>query len=386
MTCRLIHVTPELPSTVGGVADYTTILSRRLVEVSDGAMEPVLVHTGKQCAEGIDVDFPVKDLSGQCSATALEQGIERLAVEAERPAVVLLEYSGYGYATRGAPLWLARGIRRVCGEDGVPLITMFHELYATSWRPWTSAFWMSPLQQYVAARLARMSSGIVTNRNSGVSWLRRHGASESVAVRMQPVFSNVGEPDTLPLFEKRALHAVVFGGGGRKSAVYDEHRDLLRQLVDHEEFSRVLDIGPAEDGMLPEESWSRPLGVLSADEISDRLASASLGVLSYPGSRLGKSGVAAAFASYGVPFLLPDEENPYRTTEPYVEGEHFLRGETIRNAEPRLSKERLAEMSQSIRTLYQDRLHSIHAARCFYDLIQPAAHAASSAQTSLQAE
>ena len=342
---RLIHIAPELPPTVGGVADYTAILSRRLVEVSDGTVEPVPMHAGDQSAEAIEIDLPSVDLSGRCSAVALAETVQELAADAEGWAVVLLEYSGYGYASRGAPLWLARGLRRVCGEDGVPLITMFHELYATG-PPWTSAFWMAPLQQHVAAQLARMSAGIVTNRKSRVSWLQRHQASESIAVRMQPVFSNVGEPDRLPPFEKRARHAVVFGGGGRKSTVYDEHRNLLRRLIDQEGFSRILDIGPAEDGVLLEESWSRSLGVLSADEISDRLASVSLGVLSYPGSRLGKSGVAAAFASHGVPFLLLNEEKSSRTTEPYVEGEHFWRGETIRKAESRLPKERLARSAR----------------------------------------
>jgi len=371
MPLRLIHITAELPPVVGGVADYTAILTLRLVEVSEEKIDPVLIHSGNQPAEAIDVPFPVEDLSGQCSAIVLAQAIERLAAEADGRAVVLLEYSGYGYASRGAPLWLARGLQRVCGEDGVPLITMFHELYATG-PPWTSAFWMAPLQQHVAAQLARMSAGIVTNRKSRVSWLQRHQASESIAVRMQPVFSNVGEPDRLPPFEKRARHAVVFGGGGRKSTVYDEHRNLLRRLIDQEGFSRILDIGPAEDGVLLEESWSRSLGVLSADEISDRLASVSLGVLSYPGSRLGKSGVAAAFASHGVPFLLLNEEKSSRTTEPYVEGEHFWRGETIRKAESRLPKERLARMSRTIRALYENCLHSAHAASCFHDLIQSA--------------
>ena len=173
---RLIHIAPELPPTVGGVADYTAILSQRLVEVSDGTVEPVLMHAGNQPAEAIDVPFPVEDLSGECSATALAQAIERLAAEADGRAVVLLEYSGYGYASRGVPLWLARDLRQVCGEDGVPLITMFHELYATG-PPWTSAFWMAPLQQHVAAQLARMSAGIVTNRKSGVSWLQKHRAN-----------------------------------------------------------------------------------------------------------------------------------------------------------------------------------------------------------------
>ena len=79
MSIRLIHISPELPPTVGGVADYTAILSRRLVEVSDGIIEPVLVHAGNQSAEAIEVDFPTVDLSGERSASALAETIEQLA-------------------------------------------------------------------------------------------------------------------------------------------------------------------------------------------------------------------------------------------------------------------------------------------------------------------
>jgi hypothetical protein len=50
---RLIHIAPELPPTVGGVADYAVILSRRLVEVSDGTVEPVLIYAGHEPTEAI---------------------------------------------------------------------------------------------------------------------------------------------------------------------------------------------------------------------------------------------------------------------------------------------------------------------------------------------
>ena len=125
---------------------------------------------------------------------------------------------------------------------------------------------------------------------------------------------------------------------------------------------------PDDDSVPSGEPWSRPLGVCSEGEISDRIASVSLGVLSYPGSRLGKSGVAAAFAAHGVPFLLFDEEDSSGTTDPYVDGEHFLRGDVVERHGISLTEDRLAEMSRSIRSLYEDRLHSAHAARRFLRL------------------
>lgn len=376
---RVIHITPELPPTVGGVADYTAILSRRLVEVSGGGVEPVLVHAGKESAEKIEVNFPVVEVGADQSAGRLTRAVQELAHEPEQGSVLLLEYSGYGYAKRGAPIGLVRGLRRVCRKGGLPLFTIFHELYATG-PPWKSAFWMSPLQRFVVAWLARMSVGIVTNRFSAVPWLRRYRSSESVSIKVQPVFSNVGEPGALPKFSERDRHTVVFGGSGRKSAIYDGERDLLRHLIGTEHFSRVLDIGPEGGNVPSEESWSRQLGILEKDEVSDRLLSVMLGILSYPGSRLGKSGVAAAFASHGVPFLLIDEEEKSLEdgTDPYVEGEHFLRVDSVKNTGRGLTEKRLAEMSRSIRNLYENRLHSTHAAQCFLRLFTSATDVISS--------
>lgn len=364
----LIHIAPELPPTVGGVADYTDILSRELLVQAGRSLELVLIHAGKSTVATIDGELPVVDRSGRQSAATLADTVRQLAHGTEREPVILLEYSGYGYANRGAPLWLLRGLSCVCGENGIPLVTMFHELYATG-MPWTGAFWISPLQRLVAAKLARSSAAIVTNRHSAVSWLQRYRSSSATPIRVQPVFSNVGEPEEIVPYEQRRSHIAVFGGGGRKAKVYDKHRDSLRWIVNRKEFAQVVDIGPSDDSFLPNETWSRPLGVMSAEEISDWLASASLGVLSYPGRRLGKSGVAAAFASHGVPFVLFDEDDTSGNTDPYIEGEHFLRGEALAGANTSFSDPQLERMSRAIHRLYQDRLHSTQAARCFLDLI-----------------
>ena len=358
---RLIHIAPELPPIVGGVADYTAILSQRLVEVSDGTVEPVLMHAGNQPAEAIDVPFPVEDLSGECSATALAQATERLAAEGDGRAVVLLEYSGYGYASRGVPLWLARGLRRVCGDDGVPLITMFHELYATG-PPWTSAFWVSPVQRFVAAQFARTSVGILTTHRENAKWLETYRYSPDVSVDVQPSFSNVGEPDSCPPFDQRTARIVVFGGSGRKSNIYVENRKLLAELLNNRSFEKVLDIGPSDNIAFPDDDRITRRGILSASEISSVLSFAMLGIVSYPGSRLGKSGAIAAFAAHGVPFLLLDEDGRGET-DLYDEGTHFWRVEKGMDEDHSFSSETLGSAGRAIRNLYTDKMSSRHAAR-----------------------
>jgi hypothetical protein len=283
---------------VGGVADYTTILSRRLVEVFGGDMELVLVHAGNQPAEAIDVDFPVEDLSGQCSASALAQAIERLAAEADGQAVVLLEYSGYGYAMRGAPLWLVRGLRRVCRPDGLPLFTVFHEVY-TSGPLWSSAFWVSPLQRWIAGRLARHSTHALVNRVSGREQLRRWTTDPST-VSLRPVFSNVGEPDARRPISDRERTAVLFVGEGEKDKLYRDHSSELRQLFGRLEISRAVDIGPRPPEQ-PDLGVDVDIkGMLPADEVSHRLERAQIGLAYRRLDMLAKSGVVAAYLAHGV--------------------------------------------------------------------------------------
>jgi len=322
MNVRLIHIAPELPPTVGGVADYTAILSRRLVEESDGTVEPMLVHAGKQSAEAIEVDFPTVDLSGECSASALADTVEQLVDGAKGAAVVLLEYSGYGYARRGAPLWLEWGLRRVCGADGVPLVTMFHEIRASNWKPWTSTFWLSPVQGYVAARLARLSRAVVTNREPSAEWLRDRVDGDT-PVRTQPVFSNVGEPDFLTAFEERESHVVVFGGGAMKNRLYETlgHVQVLSDLG----IDRLVDLGAIDEplnsvGDIPVEAH----GIQPASAISAHLQRARIGLLQYPVDYLTKSGIWAAYAAHGLPCLVVSEPAP---SDPLEEGRHFLRAD-----------------------------------------------------------
>jgi len=181
-------------------------------------------------------------------------------------------------------------------------------------------------------------------------------------VIVQPVFSNVGEPDELPAFGNRSPKVVLFGGSGRKSRFYDEDSHVLRALLDQVEGREIIDIGPSvsDQNSNPE---VRQCGVLPAPSVSKRLLQVSLGALSYPASRLGKSGVAAAFASHGVPFVLLDEDRTGETTAPYEEGLHFWRWSTLDSSRCTLSHRILSEASRSIRTLYMKELHSMAVAQ-----------------------
>jgi len=359
---RLIHIAPELPPTVGGIADYTAILSRRLVEVSNGTVEPVLVRAGKASDNSPDVDFRCVNHDGSYSAEALSATIEQLANEAKGPTVALLQYSGYGYAPRGAPLWLLRALQQACGEKGVPLITMFHELYATG-PPWTSAFWLSPVQRYVAAQLARLSSAVVTNRAKSTTWLRRYVPAET-PVRVQPVFSNVGEPEHVPGWDEREPYAVVFGGRSMKRRLYDAlqpaHLSMMLDLGIH----RIVDVG--SPGAAPERIHGTAVeerGIQPAESISALLSEARAGLLHYPVDYLTKSGIWSGYVAHGLPTLVFSDEHP---TEVVKNGVHYIR---VDDGLPYVSKELLRKIGQVASSWYRDYAHSGKGGEAIYEYI-----------------
>ncbi|MBB4062398.1 hypothetical protein [Salinibacter ruber] len=287
------------------MADYTAILSRRLVEVSNGEVEPVLIHAGKDPADTIEVEFPVVDQSGEQSAGALASTVRRLSDETNKEAAVLLEYSGYGYAKRGAPLWLARGLRRVCEEEGIPLVTMFHELYATG-PPWTSAFWLSPIQALIIQRIAVYSDGIVTNRISSKRWLCL-ASSDKTSVQVQPVFSNVGEPDTRRPFSQRKNQAVVFGGERSKRKIYQKNGKRVREYLRSIGVTQVIDVGayPNDDALA---AFGLPVfkkGILPSREVSRYIGESKIGIGNAPSDCVTKSGSVAAYLAHGtIPLLI----------------------------------------------------------------------------------
>jgi len=355
---RLIHITPELPPTIGGIADYTSILSRRLVEVSDGAIQPLLVRAGWKKGEAIDAEFPAKDLAGQCSAKSLANTISKLAGQTENKAVVLLEYSGYGYAKRGAPMWLLRGLQKVCEKDDIPLVTMFHELYANG-KPWSSAFWMSPLQRYVAARLAKLSNAVVTNREQSAQWLQKY-VSDDKPLHVQPVFSNVGEPESVPPFEEREPYAVVFGGEGMKQRLYSEWEDSIDSFLQEVGIEKIIDIGGTDKTVQKLERFPvETVGIQLASAIGEYMKNAQLGLIDYPLDRLTKSGVFSAYMAYGLNICVRAETGD---PAPLKEGVHFMRFQATHPA-------KFKNLGVKAFEFYQNHVGSFYSAKLFKGIL-----------------
>jgi hypothetical protein len=294
---KLIAIVPRIPPVVDGVGDYALSLARLLRENAELTTQFVVTDsdwTGTDQAEG----FEVRRLSSHST----EELLNLLERDSSANARVLLHYEGYGYATRGCPVWLVNALGRWCNESSErSLVTIFHELYASG-PPWTSSFWLSSFQKNIVARLARLTDHSVTSLAFYAEKIRQFGLHDRGCVRVLPIVSNVGEPAHTPSFADRARRLVIFGTRGRRIQVYNRSVANLNRICRALGIEEVLDVGlPIEQDI--SKGVNVPVvvcGEVSGDEVSKLLLTSVAGVLDYPATLLAKSGIFAAYCSHRV--------------------------------------------------------------------------------------
>jgi hypothetical protein len=238
------------------------------------------------------------------------------------PVAMVLHYSGYGYAKRGAPLWLLAAVRRfrgLCPETR--WITMFHELHASG--PVTSsAFWMQPLQRWVVRRLCQLSDVARTSNEIMQRILEPMVGPQTVLLPPLPVFSNLGESADRTPWSQREHRLVLFSsnlGGGDPGSRFWERLRLDLQVLG---IQQVTLVGrPVQTPDWPDVTFSQP-GFLDAAEAARLLRSSAYGYAMLSPLLLAKSGVFAAFAAHGVVPVLPEAETVL--PDGLRSGTHFL--------------------------------------------------------------
>ena len=319
----LIQLIPRRTWEPNGVADYAVTLARALRDCS-GINTLFLSGTPFTDSSRTQDDGGTVSLPKQ-NARVLEDKLQSLTAGKDVIGV-LLHFSGYGYQKRGVPLWLVNGLRRWRTRQGkIPLITIFHELYAAG-RPWESSFWLAPVQKWIARDILLLSSrAIVTTDLCGarlVQWTNNSGSG----ITCMSVFSNVGEPGCGLPPGARPATAVVFGLAGVEDRIFGIYRREVERLVILLRVERIIDIGPRLS-QSPTELAGIPVipkGALSHNVVSDLLKHARFGFAGYPFHGIGKSGVFAAYAAHGVvPIVLSENLGHFNGVEP---GLHCLDG------------------------------------------------------------
>jgi hypothetical protein len=238
---------------------------------------------------------------------------------------VVLHFSGYGYQKRGVPTWLVGGLRLWSRRAGrVPLLTIFHELYATG-RPWQSSFWLSPIQKHIARSILKLSSAAITPTDLYRERLSEWRDGDATKITAMPVFSNVGEPGCGSPPCARTAAAVVFGHAG-VDYIFGIYRSEIERLISALGIEKIFDVGPRLSAM-PHTLADAPVvskGVLPQGAVSELLQSAKFGFVAYPLDFIAKSGVFAAYAAHGVvPIVLSRKQGAFDGLQP---ARHFLDG------------------------------------------------------------
>jgi hypothetical protein len=303
---RLVQVVPSLPPPAEGVGPYAQALAAELGTVWGVESRFVVGEPAWRSEPGTTPALAVAARSPAALTHAM------LAQGGAEPVPVLVHYAGYGYAPRGCPRWLVAALVRLARAGRIRLVTIFHEVAANG-PPWSSSFWLRPVQLGLARALARASE------------LRRTSLpvyAELLAtppVEVVPVFSTLGELTDPRPFAARARRLVVFGGPGVRGRAFGALRATLAAAARELQATEILDIGPRLD-TVPRELEGIPcsaLGVQPAAEVSRLLGSSAFGFLAYPPGFLAKSTIYAAYAAHGVvPVGAWDEERDPWPLEP----------------------------------------------------------------------
>jgi hypothetical protein len=319
----LIQVVARRPTEPDGVADYALTLARAL-RTHRGTNSVFLSGTPSVDAKAVKDDWRTVCMPMRHAQT-LADTLQLLSAETNARAVVL-QFSGYGYQKRGVPLWLAQGLRIWSRRAGrVPLVTIFHELYATG-RPWHSAFWVSHLQKRIARTILRLSSAAITPTELYSKRLSEWRDGKTIKVAAMPVFSNVGEPGCGPAPCTRIATAVVFGLAGVEDRLFGIYRPDVERIIAALGIEKIFDVGPRFSPG-PRTLAGAPViskGVLPQATVSELLQCTRFGFVAYPLDFIGKSGVFAAYAAHGVvPIVLSETPGSFDGLQP---ARHFLDG------------------------------------------------------------
>jgi len=322
-----IQIVPRRTDEHSGITDYASALafalrSRGLNTVFLAAIAPA----GQRVrTDGLETIWLAKR-QARCLADTLQ-----FLVSETRALGVLLHLSGYGYDDRGAPLWLLKGLQRwrSVPAKGVPLLTIFHELYAMG-RPWQSSFWLSPVQRLIARGVLDASSSAVATTELFRDRLREWNPRARIAA--MPVFSNVGEPENVAPPGTRRSSAVVFGLAGVEDRLFRDFRPELECAIVSLGIEEITDIGP-RFSKPPTSLAGVPVisnGALPPFAVSELLRQARFGFVAYPFDVLAKSGVFAAYAAHGtVPVVFATRRDSFDGLQV---GRHFLDGRRLKAA------------------------------------------------------
>ena len=328
---NIIQIVPRIFPAIDGVGDYALNLAHKLRELFAIETHFVVADTDWRGQPEVD-GFAITKLS-EPSQEALFSTLQRIS-PINRICPIILQYVGCGYAKRGCPLWLVRGLElyRRFNSDS-KLATMFHETYGSgppyygADPPWISAFWLAPIQKNIAKRLTNLSDLCFTSRAGFKRQLRNLTLKGNTPISLLPVFSNVGEQSNPPPPTERESILVVFGSRLSRIRTYTQFSAQMEECCRLLQIDFIYDIG-SDTGLNLNRIGRRKvvsLGKKTSVEIANLFARSKAGILNYHPEYLAKSGVFAAYCAHGIiPIVAFTPMSETIDSDGLTAGKHYL--------------------------------------------------------------
>lgn len=321
----LIQIVPILPPAISGVGDNATVLAEELRAVHGVETRFIVGDPSWRDQRAGRAVFPADAVRARAA-----DELVRLLPTGDDPTPVLLHYVGYGYATRGCPFWLAAALERWKRDTPAArrLLVLFHETYASGDRIWSSAFWTSPLQKFVAKRIGRIADIRRITTSVAADELRAiGGVSPGGHLEVCPVFANLGEPAAPSPLAARRRQLIVFGTRHWRAEAYTRRVADLIETCRRLQIERVIDVG-SPLGMPLAHRLPVPLveaGPLLAAEAGALFSESFAGYFTYPIPFLAKSSIFGAYCAHRLlPVTFP--ENGEANRDGLRAGAHYRLG------------------------------------------------------------
>jgi hypothetical protein len=266
----LLQIVPRVPGGIDGVGDYALTIAEKL-----------------RARFGWNTLFTTFQTSSAVNAVGFEVvPLEGLIADAVREYEhTLLHYVNYGFQKRGVPFRLLSILRGLRGHHHGKLVTIFHELYASR-PPWSSAFWLQPLQIHLAKSVGRLSDACIVSSDNFLSQLRR--MVPSAHVELHPVPSGLGEPSLSPnqIADRDPHRWAIVGGTDLAERSLRSFCHILAQIPESIAPRKLLVLGGVDNpatrsllGDLTIESDYRPR--IAATDASEVLRTCSFAWFNY---------------------------------------------------------------------------------------------------------
>jgi hypothetical protein len=322
MSNQILQIIPTPPNSSDGIGDYALLLATQLLKDAQINTQ-FLVFRSDINVEPVINGFPAMQLPAHNPEAFFS------AVQVDIQAVVV-HFSSYPYFDTslkgafgiGTPFWLIDALQEVISSRKLKLIVMFHELPKLHWKQIYFFNYLNPIHSLVSRRLATIANTVLASSTKYQSILSKWLGKNVVKIS---IFSNMGEPKSVPLLRNRKRRLVIFGGSSR-CRIYKNNLNGLIQACRALGIEQICDVGPPMN--LPKSLILDidfvEMGFRPQAEISELLLTSIAGCVDYspfPGD-LGKSGVFAAYCAHGlVPILT--RYNPSEADGLYI-NQHYL--------------------------------------------------------------